>query len=57
MNFKYGKLVILGLTLIIAGAGCSNAGGGANRPLITQDEIEKNKKDAAMKRPDTPEKK
>ena len=53
MNSKYGKFVVLGLLLTIAGVGCSNAAGGsgANRDLITQDEIEQNKKAAAMKHP------
>ena len=53
MNFKNGKFVVLGLLLIIAGAGCSKSGGaGSNRDLITQDEIEQNKKNAAAKRPE-----
>ena len=58
MNSKYGKFVVLGLLLTIAGVGCSKAGSnGSNRPLITQDEIQKNKEAAAMKRPETLDKK
>ena len=55
MNSKYGKFAVLGLLIIIAGVGCSKAGGGsgANRPLMTQEEMDQNKKDAAMKRPET----
>ena len=51
MNFNYGKFMLFGLLLLTI-AGCSKAGGGgSNRSLITQDEIEQNKKAAAMKRP------
>ena len=56
MNFKYGKFVAFGFLLLTI-AGCSKAGGGgSNRDLITQDEIEQNKKAAAMKRPDDSQK-
>ena len=53
MNFKYGKFAVLGLLIIIAGVGCSNSAGGSgsNRDLISQDEIEQNKKAATMERP------
>ncbi len=51
MNFNYGRFVVFGL-LLLAIAGCSSNKGGSNRDLITQDEIEQNKKAAAQKRPD-----
>ncbi len=50
MNLKNGKFVIFGFLVIVL-AGCGNKTG-SNRDLITQDEIEQNKKAAAMKRSD-----
>ncbi len=50
MNFKYARFVAFVL-LLLAIAGCSNNSGN-NRDLITQDEIEQNKKAASQKRPD-----
>ena len=59
MNLKYGKFVVLSLLVIIAGVGCSKAGGagGSNRPLMTQEEMEQNKQNANAKRPEVFEKK
>ena len=55
MNFKYGKFVIFGLLLLTI-AGCGGNKTGSNRDLITQDEIEQNKKAAAQKRPGSEQK-
>ncbi len=51
MNLKYVRFAVFGL-LLLAIAGCGKGNGGSNRDLITQDEIEQNKKAAAQKRPD-----
>lgn len=51
MNFKCASFVVLGF-LLLAIAGCGNSNSGSNRDLITQDEIEQNKKAASQKRPD-----
>ena len=55
MNFKNGRFVAFGLLLLTL-AGCGGNKTGSNRDLITQDEIEQNKKAAAQKRPESVQK-